>query len=178
MFTPIAQINSFSVYKLTKKVAKQFQYEITQIWNLIPLSDHGINDILKEESDGKPYIQKWEHSLIVLSSDTTKVIGFIVGYERPKETKPPYLKDSIHLKSLSIAVEYQNQGLGRKLVQTWLDYNKKVGYLNLRGKYAYSVQTNSAEWNLHVQKLYQSFGFQKVGTKQYPDKLDVVYFKD
>ena len=157
----VSQINNFPVFLLDKEAAQKYQQQITDIWNLIPLSNHGIEDILKEESGGKPYIGKWQHSLVVLSEDEKDVVAFIVGYERQAEDNEQYPKDSLHLKSISVSTDYQKQGVGRKLVDIWLDYNQKLGYQDLGGDFIFSVQTNSADWNEHVQKFYESFGFQK-----------------
>lgn len=49
----IAYIHDYPVVALTKSQAEKYQQEITDIWNLIPLSQHAIGDILQEESEGK-----------------------------------------------------------------------------------------------------------------------------
>ena len=174
--TEVEKTETYLIYVLTKDLAKEFQKEITKIWNLVPLSNHGINDILLEKKGDKVYLGKWQHSLVMLSPDRKEVYGFVVVYEREGENNDIYPTDSLHLKSLSISEEHQRQGFGRKLVSRWLTYNKEVGYSHLKGKLAYSTQTNGVEWNAHVQKFYQSFGFKMIGSKQYENKIDNVYF--
>lgn len=172
----ISQIGDFGVYLLDKQVAKKYAEDITKIWNLIPLSNHAPEDILQESSGSSQYYGKWEHSLIVLDEKTEQVVAFVVGYERAAEKNQLYTKDSLHLKSLSVANNYQNQGIGRKLITIWLAHNRQEGFHHLTGKLIFSTQTNSAEWNIHVQKFYESFEFTKIGLKQYSNKTDVVYF--
>lgn len=161
---------------LDRQTALQHQHALTEIWNLIPLSHHAPEDILQENSGDTQYLGKWEHSLIVLDEKTQQVVAFIVGYERAAEENQLYTKDSLHLKSLSVAANYQNKGIGRKLITTWLAHNRQEGFHHLAGKLIFSTQTNSAEWNTHVQKFYESFGFTKAGLKEYSNKIDVVYF--
>lgn len=174
----IVQTEMYSIYLLTKELAKKFQREITQIWNLVPLANHKISDILQEEKNGKHYLGKWKHSLIMLSPDKVEVYGFIVGHERRAESNDVYSTDSLHLKSLSISQKYQKQGLGRKLLETWLNYSRQLGYLHLSGKFVFSAQTNGAAWNAHVQNFYQEFGFVKTGSKKYQNKIDNVFLLD
>lgn len=176
MLKQIAKIENCSVCLLTKEVAKQFQKEITSIWNLIPLSNHGVNDILKEKNDGQSYLGKWKHSLLLLNVSKTEVIGFIVGYERKAEDNNHYPTNSLHLKSLSISKHHQQKGLGKKLVRIWLDYTKQVGFIYLKGRLEFSTQTNSATWNVHVQKFYESFGFKKTGIMHFENKTDFIYY--
>lgn len=176
MLKEISKIGNYPVYLLNKNVAEKYKEQITIIWNLIPLSNHAVNDILKEESESGKYNGKWIHSLIVLDLEKKHVIAFIVGYEREGGKEEAYPKDSMHLKSISVHNAYQNQGIGRKLVKLWLDYNKKSGFNFLKGDLIFSVQTNSADWNNHVQRFYESFGFKKTATKKYENKLDNVYF--
>ena len=135
----IEKTEIYSIYTLTKELAKKFQKEITEIWNLVPLSSHGVNDILMEEKGGKPYLGKWQHSLIMLSPDREEVYGFIVGYEREEESNDIYPIDSLHLKSLSIAKEHQRRGFGRELLSAWLKHNRELGYLYLKGNFVFSM---------------------------------------
>lgn len=172
----IEHIHNFPVVALTKNQAKKYQQQITDIWNLIPLSQHSIDDILQENNEGKEYYGKWEHSLLVLNESLDEVVAFIVGYERPAESNTEYPKTNIHLKSLSVAKQYQRQGIGKQLVQLWLDSNKKIGYKHLDDILMFTVQTNGADFNKHVQKFYESFGFEKTAEKVYPNKTDFIYY--
>lgn len=172
----VSEIEGLNVYLLDKSLAEKYKEDITPIWNLIPLSNHLPDDILEESSGSRQYYGKWSHSLIVIEPSTDRVIAFIVGYEREAEENNEYPKDSLHLKSLSVDSNYQNRGIGKKLVKLWLDFNRKQGFLHLSGNIVFSTQTNSADWNNYVQKFYESFGFEKTATKSYDNKVDNVYF--
>ena len=172
----VAYIHDYPVVTLTRSQAEKYQQEITDIWHLIPLSQHTIGDILQEESEGKTYIGKWAHSLFVLNQSMNDVLAFIVGYERTAEHNHGYPKTSIHVKSISVAHQYQNQGIGKQLVQIWLDFSTGVGCKHLDAKLEFSVQTNGADFNKHVQRFYESFGFRKTAEKVYPNKTDLIYY--
>jgi ribosomal protein S18 acetylase RimI-like enzyme len=174
----ISQINNYPVFILTKELAKKYQKQITEIWNLIPLSNHSIDDILLESKGTRINWGKWQHSLIVIDQEEEKVIAFIVGFEREAEDNDQYPQDSLHLKTISVSKDYQKQGIGRKLTQVWLDFNKVQGFKHLDGNFSFSVQTNGADWNKHVQDFYTSFCFKQTGTKEYKDKTDNIYFLD
>lgn len=175
---PIGSIHDYQVFRLTRELADEYKYQITDLWNLIPLSQHGVDDILQEESKGSIYFHKWDHSLLVLTKDSATVVAFIVGYERPGIAGTPYERDSIHLKSISVSQEFQKQGIGKLLLKLWLKFNREQGYKKLTGSLLFSVQTNSAEWNQRVNDFYQAAGFTFVGSKEYPNKIDNVYYLD
>lgn len=174
----IAHLDEYPILPLTKDLADKFKHQIVEIWNLIPLSKHQPDDILQEGDGEKVYLGKWEHSLIVLDQDQNEVVAFIVGYERPAEANLEYPKPSLHLKSLGVAKKYQQHGIGRKLVDTWLKFNSDIGYKHLPGELQFSTQTNGADFNQHVQRFYESFGFQKTAEKDYPNKHDFIYYKE
>ena len=73
---------------------------------------------------------------------------------------------------------FQGKGLGKFILQIWIDQCKEKGFLELNGKLRLSVQTNKEDWNRHVQKLYESFGFKKISEKQYGNRSDNVYSLD
>lgn len=112
----------------------------------------------------------------MLNQTMDEVVAFIVGYERAAENNQEYPKTNIHLKSISVAKQYQNQGIGKQLVQIWLDFNRGVGYKHLDAELEFSVQTNGADFNKHVQWFYESFGFRKTAEKVYPNKTDFIYY--
>src|SRR5690606_18131351 len=118
--------------------------------------------------------KKWEHGLIALADND--FAGLIVGYEREAESNNQYPENSIYVSDFAVDSKYQKKGLGKFLVETWLSYNQDKGFLELDGKLRFSLQTNSADWNNHVQNLYESYGFRKIATKQYDNRTDNVYF--
>lgn len=172
----ISRIGKYPIYILSKDLAEKYKNEITDLWNLIPLSNHSPEDILKEGKNNQKYYGKWEHSLIVLSEDLQEVVAFIVGYERKAENNEQYPHDSLHLKSISVNENYQKQGIGKKLIKFWLKFNQEIGFKHLQGDFVFSVQTNGAEWNKYVQDFYQSIGFIQTATKKYENKEDNIYF--
>ena len=101
----------------------------------------------------------------------------IIGYEREREGNAQYPRNSIYLSDFAVSQDFQKQGLGKFLVQCWLEYNTKIGFLELEGDLAFSVQTNSAAWNAHVQNMYESFGFRRIAEKQYENRVESVFFK-
>jgi GNAT superfamily N-acetyltransferase len=79
---------------------------------------------------------------------------------------------------LAIHADFQHQGLGKKLLLAFLAHNRQVGFLVLDGELAFSVQTNAAAFNLHVQRLYESVGFRPIGQKMYDNRTDTVYWME
>ena len=70
----------------------------------------------------------------------------------------------------AVKKEYQNKGIGRKLLEMCLKYNQEVGFLHLKGDFNFSIQTNAAPWNNHVVRLFVSVGFRKRATKFYSNR--------
>jgi hypothetical protein len=68
--------------------------------------------------------------------------------------------------------------MARSLLRQFLEKNNALGFQSLKGEVNYSLQTNSAEWNIHVIELYKSFGFKQRATKQYPNRTDVILGAD
>ena len=169
----VEKINKFSVGRLTKELAEEHASTLAQIADQIPLVDYTEKDILAESKGDRVLHGKWDHSLIVF--DQSNPIAFIVGYERKKEDNDQYPENSLYISELGVLKTYQKQGIGRQLVKLFLELNKKL--LHLEGKMVYSVQTNSAGFNQHVQDLYKSFGFQHQANKEYDNRTDVVLVK-
>lgn len=168
----VKNINNYRIISLTKNIAKDNISDILKIINQIPLVDYDKEQILADGKGDRLFYGKWEHSLIMF--DDSRPIGVILGYERKNENTQQYPINSIYISELGISIDYQNQGLGRILVQTFLDYNKEIGFKYLDGQLCFSVQTNFAEFNKHVIDLYTSFGFKQRSLKQYDNRLDTV----
>lgn len=174
----IETINDFKIFRLSKTLATKYLNEILAALDLIPEVDkHTPDDILQQKNDSRIFHAKWDHSLIVLHKNGG-FAGIIMGYEREKEKNNQYPQNSIYINGLSITQEFQNQGIGKFLIKTWIDWNKKKGFLVLDGPLRFSVQTNKEKWNIHVQNLYESFGFKKIGEKKYGNRIDNVYILD
>lgn len=169
----VGKINEFSVYKLTKKLAQKHASTFAKIADQIPLVDYTEKEILAEKKEDRVFHGKWNHSLVVF--DQSKPIAFIMGYERKAEGNDQYPKNSLYISELGVLRTYQKQGIGRQLVKLFLDLNKKFLYLD--GMMIYSIQTNSADFNQHVQNLYKSFGFKHQASKEYNNRTDVILVK-
>lgn len=160
------------IIPLTEELSKKYINEIIIMANLIPLVEYFQSDILSDKKGERELFGKWEHSLICLEGD--KPIGIIIGYERKSEKNEHYPCDTIYISELAVKEDSQGKGIGRKLIDEFLEYNKKIGMAHLDGPINFSVQTNAAEWNNHVIGLYESFGFKERARKEYDNRTDVV----
>lgn len=166
----INSINSYTVFLLNKETAEKYIKEITSLVNKIPLVEYTEENILAEAKEKRIFYGKWEKSLIVFDND--KPIAILIGYEREAEENDLYPENSLYISELAVDKDYRQQGIARELIKIFLDNNKKFFYLY--GDIVYSVQTNSADWNNHVKKLYGKFGFRNIGVKEYDNRTDVV----
>jgi len=169
----VGKINKFSVYRLTKKLAEKHVLVIVKMADQIPLVSYTKEKILAENKNDRIFYGKWDHSLVVF--DKNKPIAFIIAYERKAEGNNQYPKNSLYISELSVLKAYQRQNIGRQLVKLFLELNKKLIYL--KGKMIYNIQTNSADWNQHVQAFYKSFGFKCRARKKYSDGIDMILTK-
>ena len=167
------EINKFSVVRLTKTIAEKHAPTLAEIASQIPLVDYSGKEILAESKGDRIFHGKWDHSLIVLDGD--KPVAFIMGYERKAEANDQYPENSLYISELGVLKTHQKQGIGRELVKQFLELNKKL--IHLKGRMIYSIQTNSASSNQHVQGLYKSFGFKHQAFKEYDNRTDVVLTK-
>ena len=171
----VASYKEFEIYPLNPTLAKKHMPDILSALDLIPKVDnHSEDDILLEKSGERIFHAKWEHSCIALTSNGD-FAGIVIGYEREREGNAQYPDNSIYISGFAISSTYQKKGLGKFLIKTWLEYNEKKDFLEINGTLKFTVQTNNAEWNNHVQKLYESFGFRKTSEKNYGNRTDNVY---
>lgn len=172
---PLYRFGTYSLFNLSEQTAEVYEQQITDALDQIPFVEkHTLEAILATNKNDRQILAKWEHSLIALDEHGA-FVGVVIGYERPSEDNELYSKPSIYMSDLAIAKDHQKQGLGKWLISSWLDHNKQIGFRELEGDLQFSTQTNSAVWNVHVQKLYESFGFKKRATKTYPNRIDIVY---
>ncbi|MFA5030343.1 MAG: GNAT family N-acetyltransferase [Patescibacteria group bacterium] len=168
----VGEIESFPVYILEKDVAKKYAKRIAQLLDAIPLVDYTEKEILAESKEEREFFGKWEHSFVVF--DHNIPIAVIICYERKAEGNVQYPVNSLYISELAVDEVYRGKGIARKFIKFFLNTNKKL--TSLDGQIAYSVQTNSADWNSHVVRLYESFGFKKIAFKQYDNRRDAVLF--
>src|SRR4030042_3987043 len=154
----IGKIIDYPVYVLDKGTAEKFAGEIAGLADQIPLVNYSEKEILAESKGERIFHGKWEHSLVVFNSK--KPVAVIIGYERAAENNDQYPENSLYISELAVDENYQRQGIARKLLKIFFEHNKKLIYLE--GRMIYSVQTNFADWNNHVRRLYESFGFKQL----------------
>jgi ribosomal protein S18 acetylase RimI-like enzyme len=166
----IGKINKYNVYLLDKELATRYVKTIATLADSIPLVSYSEDDILSESKKDRMLYGKWNHSLVVFDGD--QPVAIIIGYERKAKDNDQYLENSIYISELAVDKNYQRQGIAKKLVELFLESNQKFLYLD--GKLIFTIQTNSADWNKHVQNLYKSLGFKQVSTKEYDNRTDVI----
>lgn len=169
----IGKLGQYSVGVLTKELAVKYQEEIFTMISQIPQVTYTKDEILAEVKGERILYGKWEHSLVVLDKD--RLVAVIIGYERATEKNEQYPENTLYISELATAPVYQQQGIGRKLLEIFLQYNRQIGLKYLNGKAHFSVQTNAADWNEYVQKLYTSVGFRLRASKHYDNRIDNVY---
>lgn len=167
-------INGYQVLPLTRDFANQHAEELARLAGQIPQVEYSAADITAESKDeGKRvFYGKWDHSFVLMDKD--RPIGLVIGYERKGEGNDQYPQNTIYVSELAVHEDYQRQGIARKLLDIFFSHNIQTGMLHLPGEVNFSIQTNSAEWNGHVRKLYESFGFVQRATKAYDNRTDVV----
>lgn len=167
------EVSGFTPKILTKSIAKLFAVDLARLASQIPLVKYTEHEILAENKGKRIFFGKWDHSLVLF--DGPRPIGLIIGYERMSEDNDQYPENTLYISELAIDHNYRRKGLAKQLLERFFDMNKNIKYKYLNGKFNFSVQTNSADWNKHVQNLYLSFGFTKRTTKVYPDRVDYIY---
>ena len=171
----INSFGEFNIYPLTKELAIEHMQGILEALDLIPMvNKHTKEGILSNNKGERVFHAKWDHSLVALTL-SGDFAGLVIGYERESEGNSQYSDNSIYLSDFAISEKYQKKGLGKFLCATWLEYNKKKGFLELEGKLKFTVQTNKAEWNSYVQRIYESLGFKKTAEKTYENRTDNIY---
>jgi ribosomal protein S18 acetylase RimI-like enzyme len=169
----IGSINTYTVIALTQEIAENYTKEISELASQIPKVDYTEADILAESKGERIFYGKWEHSLIVFCGGSP--IAVLIAYERKGEGTEQYPVNSIYISELAVQVDYQKQGIARGLLRIFLDHSKNFKFLE--GDLIFTVQTNCADWNKHVCKLYESFGFQSVANKKYENREDFILSK-
>ncbi|HEV3156003.1 MAG TPA: GNAT family N-acetyltransferase [Candidatus Baltobacteraceae bacterium] len=147
--------------------------DILLIAKQIPLVEYNLDNILAERSKDRPFLGKWEHSLV--SFIHGRVIAILVAYEREPESTPGYTRPSTYINIIATHPDFRGIGEGARLLRTFLSKEKREDFFVIQGhKEIISVQTNSADFNRAVSGWYSHFGFVEVGTKSYPNRTDLV----
>ncbi|OEU67930.1 MAG: hypothetical protein BA863_18225 [Desulfovibrio sp. S3730MH75] len=162
---------NYTISLLDEESAKRNADEIAKLADSIPLVTYSTVDVLASNQGGRRFIDKWLFSHWIKHNDTP--VGMIIGYYRKADGGPNYPSDSVYISELAIAKTHQQRGLAKALITTFLvNARKHQRIRSLKGQLRFTVQTNSAVWNQHVQKLYESFGFQKRRIKKYDNRTD------
>lgn len=165
-------MSKLNFISLTKSVAEECTDRLVELANLIPQVDYTRIDILAEQKGDRALHGKWDHSFAVTKDG--RIIGFIMAYERAREDNEQYPKNTLYISELAVAPEHQGQGIAKNLLDHFFTENNALGLLHLDGSLTYSLQTNSADWNSKVMRLYESYGFRQRATKEYSNRVDVV----
>ncbi len=170
--TGAEEFSKYTLKTLDKKTAEKYSNDIAVLVGEIPLVKYTPEEIVAESKDDRVFYGKWDHSLILLDED--KPIAVVVSYERKSEGSSQYPNNTLYISELAVDRSYQKKGMAKNILNSFFQLNNKLGFKYLDGDLNYSVQTNIAEWNKHVQRLYESFGFKQRSTKQYDNRTDVV----
>lgn len=155
---------------LTKEFCLKNIEKILEIIKLIPDVEYKKEDILAEKKGDRILYGKWEHSLVLL--DEKNVVGVLIAYEREKEKDGLYNEPCFYINEVAISRKYKGKGLGKTLLQFFIEKTNKYSYLN--GNIRIRIQTTNSEKNKKVIELYKEVGFKKIGLKHYPLKEDIV----
>lgn len=166
-------MSSVTIVPLTKVLAEQRQDEIAALLALIPLVEYTRANVVAEHKGDRVFFGKWDHSLAVV--DGEKIIGVLMAYERASEAGTLYADNALYISELAVDPAYRGQGIARRLVEKF--FERSATFTHLTGEAVYMVQTNGANWNIPVLRLYEKFGFKKVGEKVYENRTDVVLRK-
>lgn len=169
----VGYIENFEVLRLAKDFVEQHIDVLMNLVNQIPLVEYTKENILAESKDERVFYGKWEHSLVVV--DQGEPIACIIAYERNAELNDQYPNNSLYISELAVNQRYQQRGIAKSLLNLFFQVDTKFKYLE--GPMTYTVQTNEAPWNQHVQNLYRSFGFQPKGKKQYNNRTDIIFVR-
>lgn len=150
--------------KLSKDFALEKCDEILSIINIIPHLKDDSKTLFKERN---PLYSKWIHSFCVINEKNV-IIGILLAYYREKDEIHPF--DSLYIHRLAVRKQYQNQGIGKKMLNYFLYQNL---YLKKEFKLI-SIQTNKENNNQYVIDFYNKTGFRDVKLIEYSDKLDIL----
>ena len=170
------------VRTLTRDDAVRYAADAAALLSLIPDVDYPAAAVLADVKRGVPLTGRWDHS--VAAFDDRRLVGVLLTYERPPEPassdtdqQTVFPVRSFYLDGLAVVADLRGRGIAKALLCAWLTSTASRGFTSSTGPVTWSLQTNAADWNAPVRKLYERRGFSKVGVKRYPDRTDVVMFR-
>jgi ribosomal-protein-alanine N-acetyltransferase len=119
------------------------------VLTISPLRDEDIPAVLEIEklsfsAPKNESIFKSERSNYLVAKEADRVVGFI-GHEK--------IADETHIINMAVHPENRKQGIGKRLLEMVLN-DQDVFFLEVRAS------------NLPAQRLYEKYGFNKVGTRK------------
>lgn len=120
---------------------------------------------------------QWPQHSLVAVDEADQIIGLCLSWERAPEPASEatghtllYPTWSVYCGGLAVAPDRRRQGIGRSLLQQWIDRSSAAGWSapGAHGPIAHSLQTASRPANAAVVQLYRSLGFVPAGGKDYP----------
>ena len=125
-----------------------------------PLKEENIQDVVEIEdvsfsAPKKDSIFRHDQNKYLVAEENGKIVGYIGTEEISGET---------HIINMAVHPENRKQGIGKKLIEAVLD-DEDVFFLEVRAS------------NIAAQKLYEKYGFEKVGVRKnyYEDNGEDAY---
>lgn len=173
MNNPATTSQALQIALLSRDRAESMIKSICTLANLIPLVSYTEADLLADGRPDRPYLGKWQHSLVALFNN--QPAGILIAYERLSENRPGYALPSVYINILAVDPTLQKTGIGSHLLQNFLAREKNSGFVCLDGpKQLASAQTNSASFNEPVVRCYRKAGFEPAGSAVYDNRTDVI----
>lgn len=158
---PVVQVE-----RLSLELTERYINRLVELANHIPEVTYVADELLAESKpDGRIMKNKWQHSYILIEDG--EAVGFIIGYERAADGTMQYPVDSLYMSELVVDESKRGKGYARTLIAQYLSDAVDTAR-------QFTLQTNAAEWNEPVRKLYKSFGFRVDGEKLYDNRSDVI----
>lgn len=165
-------VNDHEPKPLSRELAEQYADKLAALADQIPGVSYTTETVLAETKGERQLLGKWDHSLVVMESQTP--IGLVIGYERQAEGNEQYPENTLYISELAVDEGYRKRGIAQHLLTRFIQKTSQRGFLHIPGQLNYSVQTNSEDWNQHVINLYKSFGFRERARKHYLNRTDIV----
>lgn len=158
---------------LTKEMALEFAEKIVQLHNLIPFQKWSIEDLLLESDEKRTYKSKWEISSVCFIENI--LVGVCIAFE-DNQSNINGVCDFVYLHRIVVQPEYRFRGIGSNLI---MHTCKCFHGIN-------SIQNNTSVFVLtpikalnnmafeNAEEFYLKLGFNKVGEKEYTNKIDSI----
>jgi ribosomal-protein-alanine N-acetyltransferase len=132
----------------------------SDVLRISPLKEENIQDVVEIEdislsAPKNDAIFRHDQNKYLVAEENGKIVGYIGTEEISGET---------HIINMAVHPENRKQGIGKKLIEAVLD-DENVFFLEVRAS------------NIAAQKLYEKYGFEKVGVRKnyYEDNGEDAY---